>query len=172
MEIVDLYDRQKRILNKRIDRYSSKQLDGEYMQTVHIWIINSKGELLIQKRSTNKPKNPGKWACTAGAVDAGETSLDGAKREVKEELGLELEEDKFDFLISFKREFTFIDVWLIKADIEISDIKLQEEEVDEAKWISINELEKMLETEEFVQSIKLYYDLFMSILEKYYNINK
>ena len=52
MEIIDLYDRQKRKLNKTFDRWSGEPIDGEYKQTVHVWILNSKGELLIQKRSS------------------------------------------------------------------------------------------------------------------------
>lgn len=170
MEIIDLYDRQKRKLDKTFDRWSGEPVEGEYKQTVHIWILNSKGELLIQKRSSTRERNPGKWAFTGGAVDTGETSLECAAREVEEELGLKFSEEKLDFIISFKREHVFVDVWLIRADIGIDEIKMQEEEVEEVKWVSISELTEMINKEEFVKSTKLYYELFIRILENCYNV--
>ena len=170
MEIIDLYDRQKRRLHKTFDRYSGEPGEGEYKQNVHIWFLNSKGELLIQKRSESRSRNPGKWAFTGGAVDAGETSLESAMREVREELGLTFAEDELDFLLSFKREYAFVDVWLIETNIEIDEIKLQEEEVSEVKWVSIREVTNMLEKGEFVKSTKLYYDLFLKILENCYAV--
>ena len=170
MEIVDLYDNQKRNLHKTFERFSGEPQKGEYKQTVHIWILNSKGELLIQRRSDTRERNPGKWAFTGGGVDSGETSLQGAIRELGEELGMIVKDKEMDFIISFKREHVFVDVWLIKKDISVSDLKLQEEEVSEVKWVSIEELTEMIRNNEFVKSIKLYYELFLHILEKCYDI--
>ena len=170
MEIVDLYDNQKRNLHKTFERFSGEPQKGEYKQTVHIWILNSKGELLIQRRSDTRERNPGKWAFTGGGVDSGETSLQGAIRELGEELGMIVKDKEMDFIISFKREHVFVDVWLIKKDISVSDLKLQEEEVSEVKWVSIEELTEMIRNNEFVKSIKLSYELFLHILEKCYDI--
>lgn len=170
MEIIDLYDRQKRKLNKTFDRWSGEPVEGEYKQTVHIWFLNSKGELLVQKRSMTRTRNPGKWAFTGGAVDTGETSLQSAIREVEEELGLKFLEEELDFIISFKREHVFVDVWLIRADIDINEIKMQEEEVEEVKWVSLSELTEMIRKDEFVKSTKLYYELFIRILENCYDV--
>lgn len=170
MELIDLYDSQKRNLHKTFDRFSGEPVKGEYKQTVHVWVLNSKGELLIQKRSDTRMRNPGKWAFTGGGVDTGETSLQGAMRELKEELGIMTREKEMDFVASFKREHVFVDVWLTKRDILISDLKLQKEEVAEAKWVSIPELTKMIDNNEFVKSTKLYYQLFLQILEKCYDI--
>ena len=172
MELVDLYDRQKRNLNKTFERWSGEPIEGEYKQSVHIWILNSKGELLIQKRADNRLRNPGKWAFTGGMVDKGETSLNGAVRELKEELGIEVTEEKMDFIISFKREHVFVDVWLLQYDIAIEDLILQREEVSEAKWVSISELNRMIEDGSFVKSTKLYFELFERILENCYKLEK
>lgn len=86
MEIIDLYDNKKRKLNKAMIREDGEPNDGEYKLSVHTWVMNNKGEFLLQKRSENLKRNPGKWAFTGGAVDTGESSLDGAIREVQEEL--------------------------------------------------------------------------------------
>ena len=171
MELIDLYDRQKRRLNKTFDRWSGEPDEGEYKHTVHMWFLNSKGELLIQKRSEFKRRNAGKWSYTAGAVDSGETTLDGARREILEELGIELKEEQLDFIVSFKREHCFVDVWLVQMELDISKLKLQEEEVSEVKWVTIEELEELIKKEEFVKSISLYYDTLLNVLKTCYGVN-
>ena len=54
---------------------------------------NEKGELLIQKRSEKKFRSPGKWAKTGGQVDSGESPKEAIIREIKEELGVEIQKD-------------------------------------------------------------------------------
>ena len=56
---------------------------------VHLHIINNDGELYLQKRSTNKDIQPGKWDTTVGGhIDYGETIEEALAREVREELGI------------------------------------------------------------------------------------
>lgn len=166
MEILDLYDNKKRKLGKTMVRENNEPEEGEFKLSSHIWIMNSNGEFLIQKRSAARKSHPNKWAFTGGAVDTNETSYDGAIREVKEELGLELEFDNVEFLLGFKRERDFVDVWLAKIDVPIENIKLQEEEVSESKWVTLEELDNIIKNNEFVPAINLYYDLFIRLLEK------
>lgn len=168
MEILDLYDGRKNKLNKTYIRNDGEPKIGEYKQSVHVWIINNKEKLLIERRSFNMRKNPGKWAFVGGVPDTGETSLEGAIREVKEELGIELKQRDIELLISLKREHDFVDVWIAKDDTELEDIIMQESEVSEVKWVSIDELEKLINNGEFVPSINLYYELFKKLLYKYY----
>lgn len=170
MELLDLYDNKKEKLHKVFDRNSGEPKEGEYKLSVHSWIINSKGHILIQKRNETIKRHPGKWAFTGGAVDAGESSLEGAIREVKEELGILTSKDEIEFFISFKREKGFVDVWLIKKDIDIKDISLQKEEVSTAKWVSLKELKQLIDNDEFVPSVKLYFELFARLLKKCHNI--
>lgn len=170
MEIIDLYNKKKEKLNKTFVREQGEPELGEYKLSVHVWILNSKGELLIQKRNENLKRNPGKWAFTGGAVDSGETSLQAALREIQEELGIEINDDKIEFLLSFKRERGFVDVWLIKEDINIEDVKLQETEVSQAKWVTIKELEELMKTEQFVKSLGIYYDTLIKLLNKCHDV--
>lgn len=125
---------------------------------------------MIQKRNENLKRNPGKWAFTGGVVDSGETSVEGAIRETKEELGIKVNENNIELLLSFKREHGFVDVWIVKDDIDINNIVLQEREVVEVKWVSIKELQQLIDRDQFVKSIGLYYDLLIKLLIKCHNV--
>lgn len=63
---------------------------GGYHLVVHVWIRNSKGEYLISQRSENRSTFPLMWECVSGSVVKGEDSLQGAVRETKEEVGIDL----------------------------------------------------------------------------------
>ena len=171
MEVLDLFDTKKNKLNKTFIRDSGETEKGEYRLSLHVWIINDKNEILVQQRSFNKKRNPGKWAFTGGLPFAGESSLDGAIREVNEELNIKLDSRKMDLLISFRREHDFVDVWIAKDNAKIEDIKIQEEEVEQAKWVSIKEMEEMYNNGDFVPAVSLYYDLLKKLLNKcYFNV--
>ena len=59
-------------------------------RAVHVLIFNRAGDLLLQKRSIWKDRNPGRWdSSAAGHVDSGETYEESARRELDEELGIE-----------------------------------------------------------------------------------
>ena len=88
-EIWDLYDENRELLGKDHVRGEQLPIDG-YHLVVHVWIRNSKGEYLISQRSANRPTFPLMWECVGGSVVKGEDSLQGAIREVKEEVGVDL----------------------------------------------------------------------------------
>lgn len=166
MEKIDLYNNKKELINKEFIRESGEPEEGEYKLSTHVWIVNSNGEFLIQKRSSTRKKNPSKWAFTGGAVDLGEISVDGALREVKEELDIDSSKDEIELILTFKREHDFVDVWLLKKDVDIKDVAIQEEEVSEAKYVSFDELEEMIRNGEFVPAVNLYFDTFKALLKK------
>ena len=92
-EIWDLYDENRDLLGKNHVRGEQLPIDG-YHLVVHVWIRNSKGEYLIAQRSANRPTFPLVWECVDGSVVKGEDSLQGALREVKEEVGVDLLPEK------------------------------------------------------------------------------
>ena len=70
---------------------------GWYHNTVHIWLYTSKGEILLQQRAASKAICPLLWdVSVAGHIDAGETIESGAIREIKEEIGLKIQEDDLE----------------------------------------------------------------------------
>lgn len=166
MEKMNLYNNKKELIEKEFIRESGEPEEGEYKLSVHVWIINDQKEFLIQKRSRNRKVNPSKWGFTGGGVDFGETSVEGALRETKEELNINTNKDNIELILSFKREHDFVDVWLIRQNVKISDITLQKEEISEVKYVSFNELKEMIKNEEFVPAVNLYFDTFKKLLNK------
>ena len=126
---------------------------GLYHKAVVVFIINSKNEVLIQQRSSNKKLWPSKWDITAGGhVDAGEFGYEAVIRETKEEIGIDITEKDLLFIgstISHNEQNDIInnhfnEFYIVKKDLDIKNIKLDLEEVQDIKWISKEEILKMI----------------------------
>jgi len=74
--------------------------DGFYHLVVHVWIKNNKGQFLISKRAADRPSHPLMWESAGGSVIKGEDSLEGAIRETKEEVGIDLQKENGKLLFS------------------------------------------------------------------------
>jgi len=75
---------------------SEAHKNGWFHATAHIWFFTSDEKILLQKRALTKKVFPGIWDISvAGHIGAGEEILEGAKREVFEEIGLILENKDF-----------------------------------------------------------------------------
>lgn len=138
----------------------------EYHLVVHIWIVSSDGNFLIQKRSPLKKLMPGEWAATGGAAKSGETSFAAASRELKEELGIESNESTLKFVKRLKRRNSFIDVWFIKTDVAIENLKLQENEVDAARWVNKDTLQQMIKNGSFHNYGNYYWTVIFEAAER------
>lgn len=140
IEVIDIYDNQKRVTGKVINRTDLFGKDGVLRSIIHACIFNSKNELLIQQRSGDKKSGAGMWDFSAsGQVLAGETSQQGAMREIKEELGLSVEIDEAPVITKIFFN-SYNDYYVVRKDCEVSDLKLQKSEVQNAKWASRKEV--------------------------------
>lgn len=132
---------------------------GEYHLVVHIWIVSPDGKFLIQRRADNKKLMPGEWAATGGAAISGEDSFTAASRELFEELGIKSDKDSLKFIKRIKRRNSFLDIWAIKTDIPADKLNLQKSEVAEARWVSGEELKKMIEEDRYHNYGKEYFSI-------------
>ena len=153
-EVVDIYDENKCKTGRTLIRHKEFLKPGEYIVACQAIILNSKREILISKRSEFKEKFPFMWECNGGAVLAGETSLDGVVREIKEELGIILDKEDGIYIKTAQNNYRFKDIYLFVKDIELEDIKFTDKEAIEAKWIDIDEFIKMLENGKFVPTLE------------------
>ncbi|WP_300383708.1 NUDIX domain-containing protein [Clostridium sp.] len=142
-EIWDVYDIDRNITGKFHHR-GDELKEGEYRLVVHICIFNSKNQLLIQKRQSNKKVFPGMWDLSAGgAALAGENGRMAIMREAKEELGIDIDLNNKMPRFTLNFDDGFDDYFMINKEINIEDITIQEEEVSEVKLVSKEELIKM-----------------------------
>ncbi len=164
MEIWDILDINGRKIGKTTQK-GQRLKEGQYHLVVHIWIFNSKGETLIQKRADHLNNLPGLWAVTGGSVIQGEDSLTAIKRETKEELGIHIQPKPGPIRYQWRNILT--DIWLAKKDIDLKDMVLQKEEVSDAKWVSQEKLKQMIAKGEFHRYEKEYFETMKKYWSKY-----
>ena len=143
-ELRDLYDINSNITNKTYHKGKSIP-KGYYPMVVMVVIRNSKGEFLMQKRV---PSKGGDWGVTGGHPKSGQTPLEGIITEVKEELGLDFSHENFIEYDSGCDGKDFYKMYFVNKDIDINEIKIQEEELSEVRWFSMDELNNMVKTKE------------------------
>lgn len=168
-EIFDIFTREGKYLGTAPKSECHSGSANFYHKPVWIWIINSKGEILIQKRAKTKKNFPDLWDMpSAGHVSTGEKIIDGAVRETYEELGVETNKDDYEFLLEYIYEQgkELAQVYLLKLDMDINDFKLQENEVQSIKWVSYDMFKKILYSDEFVPLDNEYKDIILDIIQK------
>lgn len=156
MEYFDLYDcyrTKKNIIHKRGEIIT----EGNFHVVIHLWIINSEGKFLIQRRQPWKKGWPNMWDCAAaGAAQTGDDSISAVIRETKEEIGYIINPRELEPLFSIKFPVGFDDIWLLKKDINLQELHLQEEEVAEVRWASREEIIQMMMEGKFIKYDYLY----------------
>lgn len=158
MEKWQVYDENGNEINKIVSDNSELYM-GEYHLAVEVWIINSRGQILLQQRSYEMPILPGYWGLTTGRVQLGEDSLTGCLREVQEELGIALKQNEPQFLCRIPRQddtHLLWDLYLVQKDVETSNLTLQVEEVAQAKWVSVDEFVQILEAGKIYKYPEIY----------------
>lgn len=171
-EKLDVYTRDGKYIGVKTRKECHAENPGFYHKPAWTWVYNSKGEILVQRRAMMKKKYPGylDMPC-AGHVDAGESSIMGAIREAKEEIGIDLNEDDIQFMFEYIEDdaWEIGQVFFVRVDKDIEEMTLQKEEVDEIKWLSFDEFKKLLYSDKFVPHDKEYKDL---VIEKFREILK
>lgn len=143
-ELADVYNANRIKTEKIINRNDKDKLnENEYILAVHCWIINSRNEILITQRSLNLNRG-GMWEDTHGSVKSGETSIEGMKRELKEELGLDIEENELILFKTLKRKNVFRDCYIVLKDISLDSINFNDNEVMDCKYVSIEEFKEII----------------------------
>ena len=84
---------------------------------------------------------------------AGETSKQAAIRELREEVGIIAKADELELLGTYQDHVSFTDIFLLHCDVLISKLKMQEGETVDAKWITLEELNEIIENKTFALPI-------------------
>ena len=134
--------------------------DGDYHLVVHICIFSSDGKMLIQQRQPFKDGWSNLWDITVGGSSvAGDTSIDAAVREVREEVGIQLSPAELRKTMTIDFGHGFDDFYTVTKDVDISSLKLQYEEVQQVKWADADEIKSMIDEEIFIPYNKSFIDV-------------
>lgn len=143
MQYYRVYDRDgnfKRIIEKEKE---SQLGDDEWLKGVTCFVINEKGEVLIEKR-VDKGITPGQLDLCSGHVDGNEIPTQAMIRELKEELGIENQEGMNVIKLTQEElplEFEglgrtlnfFITPYCLKRNS--SEVTIQEKEIEYISWV-------------------------------------
>lgn len=156
MEFIDIYDD----LGQKVDMKIEKD-EAHKKAILHkgacVWIINSNNEILLQKRSSQAGFPNMLDISFSGHIQAGETSVEAVIREGQEELGINLELDKLQYLFSCREyggidgyyENEIDDVFLYRADIPIEEYNFCDKEVEKVVYVPFEEFKGMIEANDF-----------------------
>ena len=163
MELWDLYDEKRNVIGEHIR--GEELPENGYHLVVHIWIKNKKGQYLIAQRSPNREKNPLLWECQGGSVLKGENSCAAAMREVKEEVGIDLEKEKGKVVFSKTRHYVngkkfndIMDVWLFEYDGSVDLKKATTDEVAQVKWMYPDDVMQLYRDKKLVWTLEYFFD--------------
>ena len=134
-EIFDVVNERDEVVDQR--PRSEVHRRGLLHRAVHVLVFNQRGELFLQKRSMLKDCFPGTWdSSSSGHLDHGESYDACAVRELREEIGLQVNTAparlfKIDACAATGQEF----VWVYRCESE-GPFVLQPEEVSEGAWFT------------------------------------
>ncbi|NOX88992.1 MAG: NUDIX domain-containing protein [Calditrichaeota bacterium] len=112
--------------------------------TVHLHVLNKKGQLYLQKRSANKDLYPGKWdTAVGGHVQKGELIEEALKREAMEELGIDPKNARplFRYVMRNPYESELVHVFRMVYD---GPFKINRDEIEIGRFWSMFEIRKMM----------------------------
>jgi len=167
-ELIDQLDENGKYLGI-VDKNEAHE-KGLWHKAVHVWIVNDDNEIMLQYRCSEKKFYPDIWDTSfAGHVDSGESSMDAVIREGKEELGIDVDVNKISLLCTIKEQLTyndmvsneFVDVFLLRDNVELANLVLQDIEVGDVKYMDVDRFFDVLEepSEKIMQHSGIYKQL-------------
>lgn len=163
-EYWDLYDTDRKALGRTHLR-GLPLPENTYHVVVSIWTVNQENKLLVTLRSEEKELYPNLWENTSGSVVSGETSRQGALRELKEETGIVATDDELVFLGTARKRFSFVDIYLVRKTVENQAIRLQKGETSAYKWVTLSELEEIHRQGELAFPVAYRFEQFRTVFE-------
>jgi isopentenyl-diphosphate delta-isomerase len=140
MSLCTLVDPEDNVVNYK-ERYQLQK--GDIYRISTLWLVNSKGEVLLTQRALTKRNDPGRWGpAVGGTVEDKESYEENIVKEAREELGIV----DVSFVTGPKLYVPdngyglgyYCQVFIAKLDWPTERFKLQAEEVSSVKWAPID----------------------------------
>ena len=164
-ELLQVFDKNKNMINESIPRSLKKTLkDGKHFMIVLLFIENN-DKFLMQKVAQEKGSE---IATTGGHATFMDDSITTVKKEAKEEINIEFSNDELILVDSIDCGNCFCEIYYSTKEIDISNIKIQEEEVEKVFWLSKEEIFELIKQNKLRKSN---IESFNKILEYKDNLN-
>lgn len=165
MELLDVYNNNGVRTGRVVVRGDKNVVlsDDEHIAVGVIFIENSEGKFLMQKTSVQKG---GEYSSTGGHIVSGEEPIISIRREVEEELGIDVSHDniiELGFLL-YDRPIRFL--FYLKKDIDINDVVVQTEEVEFVKYMTISEINELIDKELITKSHGILFKELLRLIDK------
>lgn len=141
-ELIDIVDDNDNVLRQA----TRKEMHEKSLlhRSSHVFVFNSKGEIFVHKRASILKLYPGMYDVkVGGVVRAGESYEDAAKRELEEEVGIKNAELEYLFGIKFRSDRNNNNRQVFRCVYD-GKIKLQPEEVESGRFMTVDEAKKMM----------------------------
>ena len=126
--------------------------------------INSKKDAkILLVKQFRYPINQVVFELPAGKLEKGEDPNLACKRELEEELGLEVGNDEIKLVKSYIDKKSIREIWIVKKDVKLEELKFIDSEVSDAKFVSIGEFEQMLKQNETFNNLQYFIELYKDI---------
>lgn len=143
MEFWDLLDENRAPLGRKIARQDKETMGPrEYHLVAEVWTCDWQGRVLVTQRDPAKDF-PLQWENTGGSVLAGEDSLYGALRELREETGLMARPRDLTLFFSRRERRAFVDSYLFRTDSQSAHLEMQAGETVDYRWITLEQLDEL-----------------------------
>lgn len=164
MEYFDVLDENRNFLNRILPR-GTKLAPNEFNQGAEAWILSKDNKILITQRSELK-SHPLMWEAPGGCTVAGETTFQTIIRELQEELGLDIDTNSIKLINTKLYKYQFVDIFIVRADIELSTLKLQDSEISDSKFVSCDEMEQLINEQQIVPCTLDHYDIVKNYIKE------
>lgn len=152
----DLYDENKNIIEGASHVRDSKEpiADGRFHIAVWLFMVTKEKKIFITQRAATKSR-AFLWEASGGSVLAGESPVEACVRELKEETSIEVKANEIVYFDEERGKDWILEYYYVVVDdIDVESLKLQEEEVADAKLILMDELLAMESRGELVNGVK------------------
>ncbi len=162
-ELIAIVDDNDNVIGKYPRR---NHAEGRLHRETSVLIVNPNNEVLVQERADNGRLD----YSTSGHFPFDEDYLDGAIREVKEELGLDIPKSKFVKISKHRIDYSeryvnnrFITLWEVRGGYKIEDMEIDPSEVKSVKYMTISELKQIIKEKPnsmsagFIESLQIYF---------------
>lgn len=141
-KMIDIVDENDKVIGKATWQEARKK--GLAFRAANVLVFNQKGELFVHRRSRNLPTFPGMWDFKLGGiVDAGESYEEAALRELNEEAGIQNAKPEYLFSQKHRNGKHKVNRKVYRC-IYNGKMKLQQEEIEEGKFVAIEEAKRMM----------------------------